>query len=88
MVRILSAIYDQDFIEDSYGFRPVRNCHKALIALSDTVENKPVNHIVEADIKGFFDKSLRISGLKITIYPVISECYFASFCKTPPTSTT
>jgi group II intron reverse transcriptase/maturase len=55
MVRILNAVYEQDFIEDSYGFRPSRNCHKALIALSDTVENKRVNHIVEADIKGFFD---------------------------------
>lgn len=55
LVRILEAVYEQDFIEDSYGFRPARNCHKALRALSDTVENKPVNHIVEADIKGFFD---------------------------------
>ena len=55
MVRILNAVYEQDFTEDSYGFRPACNCHKALIALSDTVENKPVNHIVEADIKGFFD---------------------------------
>jgi len=55
LVRILQAVYEQDFIEDSYGFRPARSCHKALRALSDTVENKPVNHIVEADIKGFFD---------------------------------
>lgn len=55
MVRILNAVYEQDFIDDSYGFRPARNCHKALIELSDTVENKRVNHIVEADIKGFFD---------------------------------
>jgi group II intron reverse transcriptase/maturase len=55
MVRILNAVYEQDFIEDSYGFRPARNCHKALIALSDTVENKRVNHIVESDIRGFFD---------------------------------
>jgi group II intron reverse transcriptase/maturase len=55
LVRILEAVYEQDFIEDSYGFRPGRSCHKALIALSDTVEGNPVNHIVEADIKGFFD---------------------------------
>ena len=55
LVRILEAVYEQDFIEDSYGFRPERSCHKALIALSDTVEDNPVNHIVEADIKGFFD---------------------------------
>ena len=55
LVRILDAVYEQDFIGDSYGFRPGRSCHSALRALSDTVENNPVNHIVEADIKGFFD---------------------------------
>ena len=55
LVRILEAVYEQDFIGDSYGFRPGRSCHKALRALSETVEGKRVNHIVEADIKGFFD---------------------------------
>jgi len=55
LVRILEAVYEQDFITDSYGFRPARSCHKALRALSDSVEGKPVNHIVEVDIKGFFD---------------------------------
>ena len=55
LVRILESIYEQDFIEDSYGFRPGRSCHDALRALSVTVEFKPINHIVEADIKGFFD---------------------------------
>jgi len=55
LVRILEAVYEQDFMRDSYGFRPKRSCHQALRALSDTVENGSVNHIVEADIKGFFD---------------------------------
>ena len=55
MVRILQAVYEQDFINDSYGFRPGRGCHDALRALSQTVENHPVNWIVEADIRGFFD---------------------------------
>src|SRR3970282_68932 len=55
LVRILEQVYEQDFIEDSYGFRPKRNCHQALRALSESVENGPVNHIIEADIKGFFD---------------------------------
>jgi len=53
--RILQAVYEQDFIDDSYGFRPNRGCHDALRALSQTVENQPINHLVEADIKGFFD---------------------------------
>jgi RNA-directed DNA polymerase len=53
--RILQAVYEQDFIADSYGFRPERNCHGALRALSQTAERQPIHHIVEADIKGFFD---------------------------------
>ena len=55
LARILGAVYEQDFIRDSYGFRPGRSCHQALRALSESVENGPVNHIIEADIKGFFD---------------------------------
>jgi len=55
LVKILQAIYEQDFIADSYGFRPERGCHDALRALSQTVEGEPINYIVEADIKGFFD---------------------------------
>jgi group II intron reverse transcriptase/maturase len=52
---ILESIYEQDFLDCSYGFRPERNCHQALKALNDLIMFKPVNHIVEADIKGFFD---------------------------------
>lgn len=55
LVRIMESVYEQDFIENSYGFRPSRSCHNALKSLSEAVENKPTNHIVEADIKGFFD---------------------------------
>jgi len=53
--RILQAIYEQDFIEDSYGFRPNRGCHDALRALNQTVSQKGTQYIVEADIRGFFD---------------------------------
>jgi group II intron reverse transcriptase/maturase len=52
---ILEAIYERDFLNSSYGFRPNRNCHQALKQLNDLVTFRPVNHIVEADIKGFFD---------------------------------
>ncbi len=53
LVKILQAIYEQYFIDDSYGFRPGRGCHDALRALSQSVEGEPINVIVEADIKGF-----------------------------------
>ncbi len=52
---ILESIYEQDFLDSSYGFRPKRNCHQALKKLNDMIMFQPVNHIVEADIKGFFD---------------------------------
>ena len=52
---ILENIYEQDFLDCSYGFRPERNCHQALKQLNDLIMFQPVNHIVEADIKGFFD---------------------------------
>jgi group II intron reverse transcriptase/maturase len=55
LVRILEAIYEADFIDDSYGFRPGRGCHDALRELSLEVERGKVHYIVEADIKGFFD---------------------------------
>jgi len=52
---LLESIYEQDFLDCSYGFRPKRNCHQALKKLNDLITFQPVNHIVEADIKGFFD---------------------------------
>ncbi len=52
---ILENIYEQDFLKCSYGFRPNRNGHQALKELNDLIMFHPVNHIVEADIKGFFD---------------------------------
>ncbi len=52
---ILESIYEQDFLDCSYGFRPERNCHQALKQLNGLIMSQPVNHIVEADIKGFFD---------------------------------
>jgi len=53
---ILESIYEQDFLECSYGFRPKRSSHQALKDLNDMIMNNPVNHVVEADIRKFFDK--------------------------------
>jgi len=53
--RILRAIYEVDFLDNSYGFRPNRNCHQALDRLDKIIMSKPINHIIDADIKGFFD---------------------------------
>ena len=55
ITRILQSIYEADFFEFSYGFRPKKNAHQALKVVGDSINFKTVNHIVEADIKGFFD---------------------------------
>ncbi len=53
--KILEAIYEPHFLNSSYGFRPNRNCHQALKAVYAMVMTKPINWIIDADIKGFFD---------------------------------
>jgi len=55
IAHILEAIYEADFQDCSYGFRPKRSCHQALDAVDKTIMTKPINHVIEADIKGFFD---------------------------------
>ena len=55
MKRILEAIYEQDFLGQSHGFRPKKGCHTAIKELNDLITFNSVNHIVECDIKGFFD---------------------------------
>jgi len=55
MTRILEAIYEADFLECSYGFRAGRGCHQALKSLDKIIMTNPINHIIDADIKGFFD---------------------------------
>ncbi|KHE91471.1 MAG: group II intron reverse transcriptase/maturase [Candidatus Scalindua rubra] len=55
ITRILRSIYEECFLECSFGFRPKRNCHQAINKVDKLIMTKPVNHIVEADIKGFFD---------------------------------
>ena len=53
--KILEQIYEAEFLDVSYGFRPKLSCHDAVKALNKAVMTKPINYIVEADIKGFFD---------------------------------
>lgn len=55
MTKILQAIYEQDFLEFSYGFRPGRSCHDALMSLNQIIEWGKISYVVDADIRGFFD---------------------------------
>ncbi len=53
--RILQAIWEPEFRDCSYGFRPQRNAHQALARLGEIITNENTQWVVEADIKGFFD---------------------------------
>src|SRR5271156_1480246 len=52
---LLNAIYEEEFLGFSYGFRPGRGQHDALDALHVGIDSRKVNHILDADIAGFFD---------------------------------
>lgn len=53
--EVLEAIYEQDFLPCSYGFRPQRGAHDALRALNQMAIGEGINWILEADITAFFD---------------------------------
>jgi group II intron reverse transcriptase/maturase len=52
---VLNAIFEEDFLGFSYGFRPGRGTHDALDALVVAIGTRKVNHILDADIRSFFD---------------------------------
>jgi RNA-directed DNA polymerase len=55
VVKILEQIYEVDFYDFSYGYRPGKSCHEALATLGGIISTRKVNWISDADIKGFFD---------------------------------
>ena len=52
---VLTAIYEEDFLGFSYGFRPGRSAHDAMDALVVGIERRKVNFILDADIRSFFE---------------------------------
>src|SRR5215216_3959558 len=56
VVEVLNAIYEEDFVGFSYGFRPGRGPHDALDALAVGITERRVNWILDADVSDFFSK--------------------------------
>ena len=54
-VAVLNQIYELDFVDFSYGFRPGRSPHDALEALDKAIWNQKVNWVLDADVRSFFD---------------------------------
>ena len=55
IAQILNVIYEPEFLDFSYGFRPGRSCHDALKELNKIIVARRTNYIVDTDIKGFFN---------------------------------
>lgn len=55
IAQILEQIYEPKFYNESFGFRPNRNCHQAVREIIGTIQYRKVSYVVEADIRGFFD---------------------------------
>ena len=56
VAEVLNAIYEEDFVGFSYGFRPGRSQHDALDALAVAITKRRVNWILDADIRDYFSK--------------------------------
>lgn len=65
LATVLNAIYEEDFLGFSYGFRPGRGAHDALDALIVGINRRQVNFIVDADIRKFFDQVLQNLGTRL-----------------------
>jgi len=58
-VKLLNAIYEQDFLDCSYGFRPGRNAHNALDEIGRVICRRPISFVIEGDICNYFDTIVR-----------------------------
>jgi group II intron reverse transcriptase/maturase len=56
VVQVLNQIWEEDFLDFSYGFRPGRSQHDALDALYVGITSKKVNYVLDLDIRSFFDQ--------------------------------
>src|SRR5712671_939198 len=75
-VMVLNAIYEEDFLGFSYGFRPGRGPHDALDALTVAIDRRKVNWILDADIQNFLDvvsycpQGYQLCYPKLSVYPI------------------
>ena len=80
MVDILNNIYESIFLNCSYGFRPNRNCHMALLEIYKLISNKNINYIVDTDIDSFFD-NINQNKLINMLKEVIKDKHFIMYTR-------
>ena len=84
MADVLNEIYENIFLDCSFGFRPDRDCHQAIKKLDEIIMKKNINYVVDADIKGFFNNvnhEWLIKFLELTIQDPKFIQYIVRFLK-------
>lgn len=84
MTDVLNEIYENIFLDCSYGFRPGRGCHQAIKKLDEIIMKKNINYVVDADIKGFFNNvnhEWLVKFLELTIQDPKYIQYIVRFLK-------
>jgi len=71
---LLDAIYEQDFFDCSYGFRPGRSQHQALDEVGKVICKRPTSWVLELDIKAYFDSRRRYIPRCMTIRRTPARC--------------
>jgi len=80
MTDVLNEIYENIFLDCSYGFRKGRNCHKAISQINWLIMTKKINYILDCDIKGFFD-NVNHEWLMKFLEEIISDKNFLRYIK-------
>ena len=75
LTEVLEAIYEQDFVDCSYGFRPGRSAHDALRAVEAMAFYEGIEWILEADIQAFFDSLVRSKLMEMLRTRVADESF-------------
>jgi RNA-directed DNA polymerase len=80
-VAVLNAVYEEDFLGFSYGFRPGRSQHDALDALCVGIDRKKVSWILDVDIRSFFDRLSREWLVRFLRHRIGDERMIRLICK-------
>lgn len=81
IAQVLQAIWEPEFLDCSFGFRPGRNAHQAIKVIDTAIMKERVNFVVEADIKGFFNHVDHTWLLKFLAHRIKDERFIQTIKK-------